>query len=221
MRELFSEIIKELKKSLKSFRLRHKWIMRIAAVIAVLAIVLLLKVVLYPAVKTGELINSSTQEWTDTVNLFDNIKSGEVVSTSESSSDIETSLKLFFVGANESSLDMFSSVIDPERLSHDFLLKYDFDELISKYNEAMVRLSRNGQIESVNIINSNRIIGANRRVVFDIKYEDKPNPIRANVEFKVIKEEESHDEETATYKQPLISSSIWSLIEFLEQGGNN
>ncbi|MBQ0139449.1 MAG: hypothetical protein KBT36_09145 [Kurthia sp.] len=214
------KIFSEFWNGLLTSKLNNKWIKGIAIAVVLLLGAFILKVIFFPAVEKGELGNSVTDDWKDESRLIDKIKNGEEVEDNgEYSDSIETTIKLFFVGANESSLDLFSSVIDGKVLTNDFIFKVETDELMAKYNEAMARISRNGQIESVEIVGSNLMVGSNtRRVVVAIKYLDLAEPVRVGIEVTTYIEEDAHDEHVDSYKQPLVSQSIWDIIEIIEKG---
>lgn len=214
MRIIFSELWSSLKKS----KLNNKWIKGITLVVLLLTIALGVKILLFPAVEKGEVANSLNEDWKEEARLIDKIKNGEEVDDNgEYSDEIETTIKLFFVASNERSLDLFSTTIDGEIITRDFILKYDTSDLMSKYNEAMDRISRNGRIESVEILGSTIMIGTSkRRVVVGIKYLDLDEPIRVGLEIDTFKSEEHHGEDA--FSLPLISQSIWEIIEIIEKG---
>lgn len=214
------KIFFEIWNGLVNSKLNNKWVKGIALAVVLLIGVIIFKMVFFPAVEKGEVANSLNDDWKEESRLIDKIKNGEEIEDNgEYSDSIETTIKLFFVGANEGSLDLFSSVIDGSVLTNDFILKFDTSELMVKYNEAMQRISRNGQIESIEIVGSNLMVGSsNRRVVVAIKYLDLDEPIRVGVEVTNYKEEDSHNNESDSYNQPLVTMSIWELIDIIETG---
>ena len=199
-------------------KLNNKWVEWITLVVVLLIAAIIFKMVFFPAVEKGEIANSVNDDWKDESRLIDKIKNGEEVEDNgEYSDSIETTIKLFFVGANENSLDLFSPVIDGKVLTNDFILKFDTSDLMAKYNEAMERISHNGQIESIEIVGSNLIIGSStRRVVVAIKYLDMDEPVRVGMEVTTFKEKDSvYYVIEVSYKNETVQFNVLSSFSFL------
>lgn len=219
-------IIQEFLVALKSSKLNNKWVKIAVALSTLIFIILIGKVLLFPSVEKGEV--ASSENMTASIELMHKVANGEDVEASIDTENIETTIQLFFAGANEASLDLFASVLDPYQIQNDFILKFEFSELENKYNEAMSRISRDGQIEAVDIVSSTRLIGmGKRRVVVDIHYYDLEKPVRASLIVESVEELEQHPHEEGTehshedlaeYKQPYITSSVWDFIRLIEEG---
>ncbi|UZN01316.1 hypothetical protein OL548_34760 (plasmid) [Lysinibacillus sp. MHQ-1] len=81
----------------------------------------------------------------------------------------------------------------------------------------MSRLSRDGQLDKVEVVRSLWVLESNAvRVVLDIHYKDLSEPIRINLIVKMLEQYQFNASEGETIDLPYISSSVWDIIEMIE-----
>ncbi|MEB2280108.1 hypothetical protein LAV73_08880 [Lysinibacillus xylanilyticus] len=133
-------------------------------------------------------------------------------------SKLETVINTFFYTANTGNADLFLSTINPEQIDDDFS-SFLLNERFNKIDDAMNRISRNGQLDKVNVVRSFWVLESKAlRVVLDVYYKDLEKPIRMNMIIKKIEQEHSHsnEKEKEEIDIPFVSSSVWDIIEMIE-----
>lgn len=182
------------------------------------------KIYLTPEIKKGVIGNESVWEEFElqTLDFEEKSKSLDGVEEVENSvpsidgSKIETVINQFFYTANTNNADLFISTIDPEQVDSDFkdLL---LNERFEKIDESMNRISRNNQLEKLDVIRSLPVLESKAvRIVLDVYYSDLEKPIRINLIVKRVEQFHSHSEGNEEIDLPYISSSVWDIIEMIE-----
>lgn len=182
------------------------------------------KIYLTPEIKKGVIGNESVWEEFElqTLDFEEKSKSLDGVEEVENSvpsidgSKIETVINQFFYTANTNNADLFISTIDPEQVDSDFkdLL---LNERFEKIDESMNRISRNNQLEKLDVIRSLPVLESKAvRIVLDVYYSDLEKPIRINLIVKRVEQFHSHSEGNEEIDLPYISSSVWDVIEMIE-----
>ncbi|WP_447403089.1 hypothetical protein ACE1MS_22985 (plasmid) [Lysinibacillus sp. fkY74-1] len=221
--------MKEIKEaiwlSIKDNILSKVWFKVVLFFVVVIIGFVFYKAYFSPSINKGEIGNENTlieydslaSEFDKTSKTLDGIEVEVEKSTSNfDSRKMETVITEFFSMANMNNADLFISSMNPEQIDADFssnLLK----ERLEKIDEAMSRLSRDGQLDKVEVVRSIWVLESNAvRVVLDIHYKDLSEPIRINLIVKMLEQYQFNASEGETIDLPYISSSVWDIIEMIE-----
>lgn len=177
-----------------------------------------------PDITKGEIGNRTiwedfelqAQEFERKSKTLDGVKEIENTVPAIDGSKIETVINYFFFYANASNEDLFISTINPELLNQDFP-ELSLQEKFRKIDESMNRISRNGQIDKIEVIRSLWVMESKAvRVVLDIYYKDLEKPVRINLIVKKVEQNHNHSENEIENDLPYIHSSVWDIIEMIE-----
>lgn len=168
-------------------------------------------------VTIGEIGNENV--WKSYGNVIELEKGDTEVTIEEINSEqIDTVINMYFFMAKEGNKNLFTSAIDNERLVKDFE-QFPLNERFNKYDEAMKRISRNGTISKIEVIRTIPHLQKNTdRIVLDLYYENLSEPIRVSVLVTSYEQYDINQTEGETYQIPYISSSVWDLIDTIENG---
>ncbi|MFY0520562.1 hypothetical protein ACOMCU_22435 [Lysinibacillus sp. UGB7] len=178
-----------------------------------------------PKITKGEIGNESiwnefdklSSEFERKSKTLDGVEDVENPVSSIDGSKLETVINEFFYTANKNNADLFISTIHPDQVNTDFA-SFHLKERFNKIDEAMSRISRNGQIEKVNVVRSLWVLESKAvRVVLDVYYKDLDNPIRMNLITKRVEQYHTHSNEEEEIDIPYVSSSVWDIIEMIEE----
>ncbi|WP_281217368.1 hypothetical protein [Lysinibacillus capsici] len=211
--------------SIKDNILKKVWFKVVSFFVIVMIGFVLYKAYFSPSIIKGEIGNENTLiEYDSLASDFDKTSKTldgiEVeVEKSDSGFDsrkMETVITEFFSMANMNNPDLFIASMNPEQIDADFssnLLK----ERLEKIEEAMRRISRNSQLDKVEVVRSLWVLESKAvRVVLDIHYKDLKEPIRINLIVKTLEQYQFNVSEGETINLPYISSSVWDIIEMIE-----
>ncbi|HCG4536204.1 TPA: hypothetical protein NJY08_005058 [Salmonella enterica subsp. enterica serovar Typhi str. AG3] len=224
-----SEIMKELKNALKKQVFQKMWFKILVVFLVVIVGFGVYKSFVSPDVKKGEIGNKSVwndyetliSEFDDTSKKLDGIEASDVSESSENDSSfdsrkVESVINEMFITANIANRDLFAATFTSEQLNKDFF-KYDISERFTKMEEAMSALSRQGQLDRVEVVRGIPLINNNSiRVVLDVYYTDLIDPIRFSVIVQYLEQNQFNDSEGETMDFPYIDSSVWDMIEEIE-----
>jgi hypothetical protein len=160
-------------------------------------------------------IQKATEREISLITQFDPDNDSQMDGLSEDYMDYfgspETLIEYVFGTLILNDADLFVNAFDPNTLLNDLNESSGAEEKNHVIQEMMNRLSRNGKLMEVNLINSKKYSDhAEARVL--VIYEDKKE-VEITMEFSVYSDphDDSHPE---TY---YVSSSIWDLIKQIEQ----
>lgn len=212
--------------AIKDNVLKKTWF-KIFAVLFVLGLGFgIFKVYLSPTVTKGEIGNKEVWDSYEDVDSDFHAKSKtldgievevEKTESTVDSRDIETVIIEFFNTANTNNSDLFVSSLTPEQLDKDFSKYTTVSERFQKIDEAMNRISRNGQIEKIDVIRSLMVLEKGAvRVVIDVYYKDLAEPLRINLIVKMLEQYAFNASKGETMKFPYVSTSVWDVIKVIE-----
>lgn len=128
----------------------------------------------------------------------------------------EETVNYFFTIARVGDSNLFPTVFLPEIYEKDFF-KFTLDERLPKVQEAMNRITRENQLNKVEIIRNLWVFNKDStRIVVDLYYEDLQEPIRVNFLLKTIEMHDSHEEGEHIDDVYYVGSSIWDIIRDIE-----
>lgn len=222
-------ILKEIKDALwqaiKDNIIKKNWFKVLVVILILIVGLLIYKAYFSPTIKKGEIGNEST--WKDYDSLakeFDSTSKTLEGIESETENSIpgfdsrkmETVITEFFVTADMKNSDLFISAMNPEQVDKDFS-QYQLKERLDKIDEAMSRISRNGQLDKVEVVRSLWVLESKAvRVVLDVHYKNLAEPVRINLIVKMLEQYQFNASEGETIELPYISSSVWDIIEMIE-----
>lgn len=202
------EFLNEIKKMLKSKKLL-KYLIIIVTILFILFLYFLIS-----TPKTNiENIKPMWENSNADINAFKQGKESELTSDTNYSS-VEAAVTLFFYLAQEGEVDLFSSSMHYDQFQKDFF-KYDVTERYSKIEEALNRISRDGKLENIEVVKNGWVFQPDTvRLVVDLFYEDRSEPVRVSV--LVAGEDEYEAETDEKVKVYYIISSVWEVIRNIE-----
>lgn len=212
--------------AIKDKFIKKTWFKVVTVLLILIVGFCLYKAYFSPSITKGEIGNENVWNELDSFaanfktksKSLDGVEEVENLDFAFDDSKLETVINTFFYTANTGNTDLFLSTINPEQIDADFssfLLK----ERFNKIDDAMKRISRNGQLDKLNVVRSFWVLESKAlRVVLDVYYKDLEKPIRMNMIIKKIEQEHSHsnDKEIEEIDVPFVSSSIWDIIEMIE-----
>lgn len=156
--------------------------------------------------------------WSNSTSDISAFKDGDIsklaLTDEESYSSVEAAISLFFSYAQHRETDLFASAVNYEQFQSDFF-QYDVTERHGKIEEALNRISRNGQLEGISVVKSGWALEPDTvRLVVDLKYKDLNEPVRISV--LVAGEDEYEAETDETTKVYYVVSSVWEVIRNIE-----
>lgn len=204
--------------------IKKTWFKVLSVLIVFLVGFVIYKAYFTPEITKGEIGNKTiwedfelqTEEFEKKSKTFDGVKEIENTVPTIDGSKIESVINYFFFTANTNNADLFISTLNPELLNKDFP-ELDLQEKFEKIDESMKRISRNGQIEKIEVIRSLWVMESKAvRVVLDIYYKDLKKPVRINLIVKKIEQSHNHSDNEKDNDLPYIHSSVWDIIELIE-----
>ncbi|MBX8945961.1 hypothetical protein [Lysinibacillus sp. K60] len=204
--------------------IKKTWFKVLSVLIVFLVGFVIYKAYFTPEITKGEIGNKTiwedfelqTEEFEKKSKTFDGVKEIENTVPTIDGSKIESVINYFFFTANTNNADLFISTLNPELLNKDFP-ELDLQEKFEKIDESMNRISRNGQIEKIEVIRSLWVMESKAvRVVLDIYYKDLKKPVRINLIVKKIEQSHNHSDNEKDNDLPYIHSSVWDIIELIE-----
>lgn len=135
----------------------------------------------------------------------------------EGTRNVEDGIEFFFLTVKAEDTDLFGSSITTERFQNDFF-HYGVIERIDKMEEAMKRITRDGQLEQIEIVqNLWQFDKHSTQVVVDLNYKDQVEPIRINIKMTSSEYFDPHsEEEDYTDSVYQVNTSVWELIQNIE-----
>lgn len=220
MREILGEIIKKCIGSI--------WFKVILVVLIILLSGILYMTLKTPNVKKGTVLDNNKLH--SIQKKIDDFYSNETKGIPEEQEDsskikerdgiVEDTILKYFSYAQLNEIELFPSVVYDERFESDFF-KFEFDQRDAEMEKAFDKITRNHQLKSVKVIRTLWVMKADStRVVVELHYKDRKNPIRINLLLKKIKQSDEHSKgkEMDMY---FVDSSIWELIESIEHKEEN
>jgi len=204
--------------------IKKTWFKVLSVLIVFLVGFVIYKAYFTPEITKGEIGNKTiwedfelqTEEFEKKSKTFDGVKEIENTVPTIDGSKIESVINYFFFTANTNNADLFISTLNPELLNKDFP-ELNLQEKFKKIDESMNRISRNGQIEKIEVIRSLWVMESKAvRVVLDIYYKDLKKPVRINLIVKKIEQSHNHSDNEKDNDLPYIHSSVWDIIELIE-----
>lgn len=156
--------------------------------------------------------------WTNSSSDISAFKSGDIrklaLTDEKSYSSVEAAISMFFSYAQHGEADLFASSLNHEQFQKDFF-QYDVPERHGKIEEALNRISRKGQLESISVVKNGWALEPDTvRLVVDLYYKDLNEPVRIGV---LIAGEEEYEAETEEItKVYYVVSSVWEVIRNIE-----
>lgn len=210
--------------AIKNNILKKTWFKVVSVLIFILVGFVLYKACFTPEITKGEIGNENiwvdfelqTSEFERKSKTLDGVEEIKNTVPNIDGSKIETVINQFFFTANTKNADLFISTLNPEQLNTDFT-NLDLNEKFEKIDESMIRISRDGQIERIDVIRSLWVLESKAvRVVLDIYYKDLEKPIRINLIVKKLEQSHTHSNNHEELDLPYINSSVWDIIEMIE-----
>lgn len=204
--------------------IKKTWFKVLSVLLVLLVGFVIYKAYFTPEITKGEIGNKTiwkdfelqTEEFEKKSKTFDGVKEIENTVPTIDGSKIESVINYFFFTANTNNADLFISTLNPELLNKDFP-ELNLQEKFKKIDESMNRISRNGQIEKIEVIRSLWVMESKAvRVVLDIYYKDLKKPVRINLIVKKIEHSHNHSDNEKDNDLPYIHSSVWDIIELIE-----
>ncbi|MER2006380.1 MAG: hypothetical protein ABS939_02915 [Psychrobacillus sp.] len=216
MRIIFDEIRKEISNLLK----RNAWVKWVCSGVGILVLFLIIKIAFFPSIEKGHIGGNESDKWAQMEKLVEG-ESGEI---DFDLTTLDSVLSMFFMSANRMDVDMMLSVMTIEQSNEDFAGRTnDLEELFGLYNESMKKLTRNGAIDSIEIVGGNKMIGGNVRVRVNVTYRDLAKPVELVIILKAEEDTlsvgdftEEVTEEQFEVKQYFVNTSIWEIIKKVE-----
>ncbi|WDV09264.1 hypothetical protein [Lysinibacillus irui] len=204
--------------------IKKTWFKVLSVLLVLLVGFVIYKAYFTPEITKGEIGNKTiwkdfelqTEEFEKKSKTLDGVKEIENTVPTIDGSKIESVINYFFFTANTNNADLFISTLNPELLNKDFP-ELNLQEKFRKIDESMNRISRNGQIEKIEVIRSLWVMESKAvRVVLDIYYKDLKKPVRINLIVKKIEQSHNHSDNEKENDLPYIHSSVWDIIELIE-----
>lgn len=216
MRIIFDEIRKEISNLLK----RNAWVKWVCSGVGILVLFLIIKIAFFPSIEKGYIGGNESDKWAQMEKLVEG-ESGEI---DFDLTTLDSVLSMFFMSANRMDVDIMLSVMTIEQSDEDFAGRTnDLEELFGLYDESMKKLSRNGGIDSIEIVGGNKMIGGNVRVRVNVTYRDLAKPVELVIILKAEEDTisvgdftEEVTEEQFEVKQYFVNTSIWEMIKKVE-----
>lgn len=204
--------------------IKKTWFKVLSVLLVLLVGFVIYKAYFTPEITKGEIGNKTiwkdfelqTEEFEKKSKTLDGVKEIENTVPTIDGSKIESVINYFFFTANTNNADLFISTLNPELLNKDFP-ELNLQEKFRKIDESMNRISRNRQIEKIEVIRSLWVMESKAvRVVLDIYYKDLKKPVRINLIVKKIEQSHNHSDNEKENDLPYIHSSVWDIIELIE-----
>ncbi len=218
------EIREALWLAIKDKIIKKTWFKVVSVLTILLVGFCLYKAYFSPSITKGEIGNENVWKELDSFassfksksKTFDGVEEVDNSDYAFDDSKLETVINTFFYTANTGNTDLFLSTINPEQIDADFS-SFQLIDRLNKIDDAMNRISRNGQIDKVDVIRSLWVLESKAlRVVLDVYYKDLEKPVRMNMIIKKIEQEHSHSNDKEEKDIPFVSSSVWDIIEMIE-----
>lgn len=204
--------------------IKKTWFKVLSVLFVILVGFVIYKVYFTPDIKKGVIGNKTiwedfelqAEEFESKSKTLNGVEEIENTVPSIDGSKVESVINYFFFTANSNNADLFVSTLNPELLNKDFP-ELNIQERFRKIDESMNRISRNGQIEKIEVIRSLWVMESKAvRAVLDIYYKDLKKPIRINLIVKKIEQLHNHSDNEKGNDLPYIHSSVWDIIELIE-----
>lgn len=214
---MFKEIYESLHKQLFS-----KIWFRVTCVSLILCLLLVFYLIWKtPNVEKGEI--GEKERWEnfqqELINFRDS-ESNELFEEHVHSSEdisIEQSIEHFFFVVKSGDTNMLGSTMDSEQFQKDFF-QYDVIERMDKMVEAMQRITRNDQLDKIEVVRSLwQFQKDSTLIVVDLHYTDLEKPIRVNLKMTTSEISDTHfEKESDSESVYFINTSIWELLRNIE-----
>ncbi|PIJ97989.1 hypothetical protein [Lysinibacillus sphaericus] len=204
--------------------IKKTWFKVLSVLFVILVGFVIYKVYFTPDIKKGVIGNKTiwedfelqAEEFERKSKTLNGVEEIENTVPSIDGSKVESVINYFFFTANSNNADLFVSTLNPELLNKDFP-ELNIQERFRNIDESMNRISRNGQIEKIEVIRSLWVMESKAvRAVLDIYYKDLKKPIRINLIVKKIEQSHNHSDNEKGNDLPYIHSSVWDIIELIE-----
>jgi|GEM_PF-2205865 len=204
--------------------IKKTWFKVLSVLFVILVGFVIYKVYFTPDIKKGVIGNKTiwedfelqAEEFERKSKTLNGVEEIENTVPSIDGSKVESVINYFFFTSNSNNADLFVSTLNPELLNKDFP-ELNIQERFRKIDESMNRISRNGQIEKIEVIRSLWVMESKAvRAVLDIYYKDLKKPIRINLIVKKIEQSHNHSDNEKGNDLPYIHSSVWDIIELIE-----
>lgn len=219
-------MFKEIYQSIQNQLFKKTWF-RVTCVVLLLLLLLILYLIWKtPNVEKGEIAQEERwenfqEELIDFRDAKDTSSDGVIFEehdhTMDEGTSIEEAIEYFFFAVKANDVDLFGSAVMPEMMQADYF-QYDVIERIDKMSESMSRITRNNQLERIEIVRNLWQFQKNTtRVVVDLFYTDLTEPIRVNFVMTSVEYSDTHFEgEDEVEEVYLVNTSIWELIRNIE-----